>query len=71
VLDPSLKDIERVSFVKTKVGETSGKILIKFTNEKTRARYIQKYNEDFIITADQSQRVVILPFELKTEVRKK
>lgn len=66
-----MRQIERVQIMRTKVGEHSGKVLIKFKNEKTRKKYIEKYNEDFIMTDEQSQRIVILPFQLKVNEQKK
>ena len=70
-LDPKDKNIELIQSVKNQLGEPTGKILFKFKNDKILEEYIKKYHEDYILTDIESQRVVILPFELKTLEKKK
>ena len=61
-LDPSKKNIQRVHIVKNKMGQNSGKVLLDFASEAVRKKYIDKYNEDFIITNQSSHRVILKPF---------
>lgn len=71
VLDPSGKALERVQYVKSNVGEKTNKVILKFKDSETRDKFIHKYHEDYLITDDETHKIAILPFQLRTSEKKK
>lgn len=69
-IDPSRKNIEQIHIVKNRVGQATGKVMFRFYTEDAMRRYIEKYNEDFIVTKEEAHRVILQPFELKTSLAK-
>jgi RNA recognition motif-containing protein len=65
-MDPSGRQIKEIQLVRNKLGEPSGKVLLKFLTAQAMKTCIERYNEDFIITRHSTHRVVIQPFNLKT-----
>lgn len=67
-IDPSRKNIEQIHVVKNRVGQATGKVMFKFYTAEAMRNYMEKYNEDFIVTKEEAHRVILQPFELKTSL---
>jgi hypothetical protein len=61
-IDPSRKNISHLQVMKNRVGQPTGKVLFKFYTSDAMERYIEKYNEDFIVTKEEAHRIVLKPF---------
>ena len=70
-LDPKDHHIQVIKLVRNRVGEPTGKVLFKFRDERTLKKYMDQYHEDYLVTDSETRKIVILPFELKTELAKR
>ena len=66
-IDPSKKNIKEIQLVLNRIGKPSGKVVFRFNSADSMAKYIEKYNEDFIITKHSTHRVILQPFQLRTQ----
>ena len=42
--------------------------MFRFYTEEAMRKFVEKYNEDFIVTKEEAHRVILQPFELKTSL---
>jgi RNA recognition motif-containing protein len=63
--DTKDEKISKITIVKNRLGNPTGKALIEFKSETLCDEFIQKWNENFIETKEFTQKIVVKAFSLK------
>ena len=68
--DPTNVNIKKIVLVKNRLGVYSGKALVEFVSREICERFVNKWHENFIETAENFRRIIFKPLHLKINSQK-